>query len=99
MTTTAVKTKLKNNKSELAKEFGIVQLGIFGSVAEGRASKYSDIDLFYDLGENAFLTLRQLEAFENRIKKILQRKKVDLVNLKYMNPIVRFRAEKHFIYV
>lgn len=99
MTTTEVKKKLGKSKNELSEEFGIVHLGIFGSVAEGTANRLSDIDLFYDLGDDNFLTIIQLEAFENKIKKILQRKKVDLVNLRFMNPIVRYRAEKHFIYV
>ena len=99
MTTAEVKQKLGKSKNELTKEFGILRLGIFGSVAEGKANRSSDIDLFYVLGENKFLPISQLEAFENKIKKILQRKKVDLVNLRYMNPIVRYRAEKHFIYV
>jgi|GEM_PF-673713 len=99
MTVEELKHLLSKNKNALAQEFGIRQIGIFGSVAEGRAGKDSDIDLFYDLGEGNFLDLRQLEVFEERVKNILQRKKVDLVNLRYMNPIVRYRAEKKFIYV
>ncbi len=95
----AIKAILTNNKESLAKEFGIRNLGIFGSVAEGRAGEKSDVDLFYELGEGSFLDLRQLEAFEKRIKKILHHRKIDLVNLAYMNPIVRYRAEKNFIYV
>ena len=95
----AIKKKLGKNKAALAEEFDIRKIGIFGSVAEGRANRSSDIDLFYALDEGAFLTLRQLDDFEDRVKQILQRKEVDLVNLRYMNPIVRYRAEKHFIYV
>lgn len=94
-----IKTILSSNKESLSKEFGIRRLGIFGSVAAGKADEKSDIDLFYELGEGSFLDLRQLEAFEKRIKKILHHRKIDLVNLEFMNPIVRFRAEKSFIYV
>ncbi len=61
--------------------------------------KKSDIDLFYELGEGNFLDLRQLEAFEKKMRKILKYRKIDLVNLAFMNPIVRYRAEKNFIYV
>lgn len=94
-----IKTLLANNKASLSKEFGLRSLGIFGSVAEGRADEQSDIDLFYELVENRTLDLRQLAAFERKIKRILQKQKIDLVNLTYMNPIVRHRAEKNFIYV
>lgn len=94
-----IKSLLSAEKEALFKEFGIRKLGIFGSVASGKAEEGSDIDLFYELGEGGFLDLRQLEAFENSIKKLLRHRKIDLVNLKFMNPIVRYRAEKNFIYV
>ncbi len=94
-----LKSILAENKADLVSEFGVQQLGIFGSVAEGKSRQDSDIDLFYDLEDGKFLDLRSLEAFESKIRKLLHRKEVDIVNLRYMNPIVRFRAEKHFIYV
>ncbi|MCF8243728.1 MAG: nucleotidyltransferase domain-containing protein [Saprospiraceae bacterium] len=94
-----IKSILEDNKELLSKEFGIRRLGIFGSVATGNSNEDSDIDLFYELREGSFLDLRQLEAFEEKVKKILQHKKIDLVNLSFMNPIVRYRAEKSFIYV
>lgn len=99
MNADTVKYLLHKNKGVLEREFGILHIGIFGSVATGTADRQSDIDLFYDLEKGKFLTLRQLEAFEQRVKRILQSEKVELVNLRYMNPIVRHRAEKHFIYV
>lgn len=94
-----LKRLLSQNKSELAGEFGICTLGIFGSVAEGRATRSSDVDLFYEMEEGRFLKLQQLDDFEERVRRILHRRKVDLVNLASMNPIVRYRAEKHFIYI
>ena len=94
-----IKTLLAKNKELLSREFGLSSLGIFGSLADGRFGEHSDIDLFYELAENKTLDIRQLEAFEQKIKKILRKRKIDLVNLSYMNPIVRHRAEKSFIYV
>lgn len=99
MTLQEAKQALQKKKSNLAKEFGIVQIGIFGSLAEGRAAKGSDIDLFYVLEDGRHLNLQELDAMEEMIRSILRRRKVDIVNLRFMNPIVRFRAEKHFVYV
>lgn len=99
MTLQEVKQVLHKRKNDLSKEFGIVHIGIFGSLAEGKAGKDSDIDLFYVLEGGKHLNLSELEALEEKIRFILRRRKVDLVNLNFMNPIVRYRAEKHFIYV
>jgi predicted nucleotidyltransferase len=90
---------LHKKKSDLSKEFGIAQIGIFGSLAEGKASKASDIDLFYVLEDGRHLNIKELDSMEEKIRSILRRRKVDIVNLDFMNPIVRYRAEKHFVYV
>lgn len=90
---------LHKKKSDLAKEYGIVQIGIFGSLAEGKATKESDIDLFYVLEDGRHLNIKELDSMEEKIRSILRRRKVDIVNLDFMNPIVRYRAEKHFVYV
>ena len=99
MTLQEAKQRLNKRKLELLEVFGIVEIGIFGSLAEGKAEKGSDIDLFYVLEEGRHLNLEELDLLEQKIQKILRSRKVDLVNLDFMNPIVRFRAEKHFIYV
>ena len=99
MTLQEAKQALQMKKSDLAKEFGIVQIGIFGSLAEGRAAKGSDIDLFYVLEDGRHLNLIELDSLEEKIRSILRKRKVDVVNLNFMNPIVRYRAEKHFVYV
>ncbi len=99
MTLQEVQQILQKKKNDLAKEFGIVQIGIFGSLAEGKARKGSDIDLFYVLEDGRHLNLKELDQLENKIKAMLRRKKVDIVNLDFMNPVVHYRAKKHFVYV
>ncbi len=42
---------LKKNKEKL-KEFGVRRIGIFGSVARGRAGKESDIDVVVEFEED-----------------------------------------------
>jgi len=99
MTLEEAKQALHKKKSDLTKQFGVAQIGIFGSLAEGRAQKGSDIDLFYVLEDGRRLSLVELDALEETIRATLRRRKVDVVNLHFMHPIVRFRAEKHFVYV
>lgn len=99
MTLEAVVHTLSRHKEALKSQYGIRDIGVFGSVATGRAVKQSDIDIFYVMDEGRHLTLTQLDAFETEIKQLLKRRKVEFVNLRYMNPVVRFRAEQHFVYV
>jgi len=90
--------QLKNKKSFLQKEYGISKLGIYGSYARDEAKKNSDIDIFYErdasVKVSGFDLLRIPDMIENDLHI-----KVDFVDLKYMNPIVKHYAQKDFIYV
>ena len=45
---------LRAEKSNLAKEFGVINIGLFGSFARGQSSKNSDIDFIVELREPRF---------------------------------------------
>ena len=45
---------LRAEKSYLTKEFGVVNIGLFGSFATGRSDMDSDIDLIVELTEPRF---------------------------------------------
>ncbi len=45
---------LKAEKSYLTKEFGVVNIGLFGSFATGQSDRDSDIDLIVELREPRF---------------------------------------------
>ena len=89
---------LGTHKESLSKEFGIVSIGIYGSLAEAKAQNDSDIDLFYQLAEGESLGLKELDELEEKIKTILGREDVDIVNFRFMNPIIRYRAQKHLVH-
>ena len=89
---------LTENKEYLKQKFNIKSLGLYGSYARDEQTDNSDIDICYELiDDNKFGYFDFLE-----IEKILAghfNKKIELVNLKYMNPIIKLRAEKELIYV
>jgi len=91
---------LTNKKEELSKKYGITKLGLYGSYARDEATDQSDIDIFYERDSSFelksgldFLTINESLAKELNVSK------VDFVSLKFMNPIVKYYAEKDFIYV
>ncbi|NWF67299.1 MAG: nucleotidyltransferase domain-containing protein [Campylobacterales bacterium] len=88
-------TKLKELKPLYEKD-GFIIKGIFGSVARDEQNENSDIDILYQnskqIGYDEFLEI------ENLLETELNRK-VDLVNIKYINPLIYKTAKKDIIYV
>lgn len=98
MTKDAILAFLRQKKEDFEKMFGIKQIGIYGSYSRGDQHENSDIDIVYNLGDGkkfGYFEYLELEEMLSRQFKT----KVELVNYKYMNPIVKLKAEKEIIYV
>ena len=97
MTKEAVLNFLKEKKEEFRNMFDIEAIGLYGSYSRGDHNEKSDIDIVYVLKEgnkfSYFEYLRLGEILSGQFKK-----KVELVNYKYMNPIIKHKAEKEIIY-
>lgn len=91
--------KLKESKDELTNTFGLKSIGLYGSYAVGKQKNNSDIDLMFELNKGADLNFEKLVLLEEYLKKILNFKKIELVNSKFMNPIVKHNSAKSIIYV
>lgn len=63
---------------------------MFGSIVSGRAHKQSDIDL-------AFLFDRHVDILEltNRVIRLLHNDNVDVIDLRQVNPLLRFSIVKY----
>ncbi len=89
---------LKANKNEFIQKYGIEKLALFGSFARGENRKDSDIDIIYSLKDGVKMNFDNYLNFEDRLKKAFKRK-VDLINEKRVNPLIKITALKEFIYV
>jgi predicted nucleotidyltransferase len=76
----------------LCREYGVVELDVFGSVARGEATDDSDIDFLYVLSDPS-IGIRFFE-FQRRLAEILGRDEedVDLVPKHYLNRVIRDRV-------
>ncbi|MCK4797641.1 MAG: nucleotidyltransferase domain-containing protein [Spirochaetes bacterium] len=89
-------TFLKENKEYLVNNYHISIIAIYGSYARDEATEISDIDIVYEKKDyTSYKTFIEAEEYLNNNFQ----KKVELVNIKYMNPIIKKVAEKDFIYV
>ena len=61
LTQNEIMQKLKLNKSNLEKEFGIKKIALFGSVARGEHTNNSDIDILIDMEQKNYFKLLKIE--------------------------------------
>ncbi len=95
ITKTEILNSIKSEKDFLSREFGVVNIGLFGSYAKGVQSSTSDIDLIVELKEPRFEWMAGLQIYlENklgrRIELVRKQKKQESLFLK--------RIQKDIIY-
>ena len=71
-----IKRAIKSNKKLLKQEYGVKEIGIFGSFARGKPKMKSDIDVLVDFDDVPDLI--KLIQLERKLQTLLG-KKVDLV--------------------
>lgn len=77
-------------------EFGIVRIGVFGSVARGEMADASNVDVVVEIAEPDLLTL---VAIKQELEDLLGQP-VDIVRYRErMNPFLKQRIEQEAIYV
>jgi len=87
---------LRRFKQEFGAEYGITQIGFFGSIARGEETDESDVDVIVDAPE---LGLFAMAGMRLKLEEIF-RKSVDLVvKSEYMQERFKNRIEKEAIYV
>ncbi len=90
-------TYLKQHKSDFVDRYSISKIGLFGSFATENNVDSSDIDIVYETSSKG-LTFKQMNSLENELN-LEFGKNIDLVNFKYMNPLIKRKAIKDIIYV
>jgi predicted nucleotidyltransferase len=89
---------LKEKKEEFRDMFDIKKIGLYSSYSRGDHHEHSDIDIVYVLKDgNKFGYFEYVELGDILSRQF--KKKVELVNYKSMNPIIKRKAEKEIIHV
>jgi len=89
-------SSLKKLKEEVAKEYSVKTIGVFGSVARDEQTGKSDIDLLVEFSKPVgFVTFMRLENFlSERLGN-----QVDLVTPDSLKPVIRQDVLAEVIYV
>jgi hypothetical protein len=89
-------SSLKKLKGDVAREYSVKTIGVFGSVARDEQTGTSDIDLLVEFSKPVgFVTFMRLENFlSERLGK-----QVDLVTSDSLKPVIRQDVLAEVIYV
>ena len=86
---------LRSQQPILKERFGIMRVGIFGSVARDEAGEESDVDVVVEMPADLFAMVHLKEQLEEAFDQ-----SVDLVRYRdRMNPFLKRRIEKDALYV
>jgi predicted nucleotidyltransferase len=89
-------SSLKKLKGEVAREYSVKTIGVFGSVARNEKTGTSDIDLLVEFSKPVgFVTFMRLENFLSE----QLGKQVDLVTSDSLKPVIRQDVLAEVIYV
>ncbi len=86
---------LYNYKKEFAEQYGILKIGVFGSVARDEAGENSDVDVVVQISKP---DLFMLVGIKNDLEERLQRQ-VDIVTYREnMSQFLKQRIDKEAVY-
>ncbi|MBF0293328.1 MAG: nucleotidyltransferase domain-containing protein [Nitrospinae bacterium] len=87
---------LRDYKQNNAEKYGILEIGVFGSIARDEARDDSDVDICVKTKTpDAFALVHIKEEIENLVGK-----HVDIIRVReQMNPFLKKRIEKEGVYV
>ncbi|MFH0775354.1 MAG: nucleotidyltransferase family protein [bacterium] len=93
-----IKQILSEYKEELARNYRIKEIGIFGSYVRGKQNKKSDIDILVDFDEVDIPDLLRFIEMERYLKRLIN-KKVDLVRKGGIRPELKEIILREVIYL
>ncbi len=87
---------LRENREFLFTHFGVTKIGVFGSFAQGKVARRSDIDIVVEM-KKEFKDLRHFFALKRYLERNFRRK-VDLGFLENMKPLIRAKVAENIRY-
>jgi len=81
-----IKEIIRDHRAELVEEFGVAEIGVFGSVVRGEAREDSDVDVLVDFSRP--IGLIRFMRLEYHLQELFGGIKVDLVSRKALKPYI-----------
>lgn len=88
---------LSQNKDRFHKEYNLVKIGIFGSMARNENNALSDIDIIVEFEDNTSELFEKKQNLKNELQAIFN-KPVDICREKYIKQVFREQILSEAIY-
>jgi predicted nucleotidyltransferase len=88
--------QIRKHKAELANDYHVARLGVFGSVARGEATITSDVDILVEFTED--VDIFQFIKLQQYLSDLLG-KKVDLVTPAALKPMIKDKIIREVRYI
>jgi predicted nucleotidyltransferase len=75
----------------VCRRYRVRRLALFGSAVRGELRPESDIDLLVEYDQSNRPGMVEMQELEDRLSALYGRRKIDLVNPKYLNPRLKKR--------
>lgn len=87
---------VRDFEKSAGEDYGIVRIGVFGSVARNQFTENSDVDIVVELKNPSLFTLAGImQSLKNRLNR-----EVDIVRYRdNMSPVLKARIDRDAIYV
>ena len=99
MTRSNIIDLLRSRNREIKERFHAEITAIFGSYARDEQTEESDLDVLYRINDTDRFGLVEIDGLELYIKDLVDVPAVDLVNEKYVNPIIELEIGNELVYV
>ena len=93
-----IKEILKRHEKELKEQYGVKEIGIFGSYLRGDAKEESDLDILVEFEPDTKISLLEFVELENILSDLLEIK-VDLVEKSALKPKIGKQILKEVVYI
>lgn len=91
-----IKALIENNREDLRSQYGVKEIGIFGSFAKGMQNADSDLDILIEFEKPiGFIRFLRLEKMLSELFRI----RVELVTQKALKPCIGQRILSEVVYV
>lgn len=91
-----IKALIENNREDLRSQYGVKEIGIFGSFAKGMQNADSDLDILIEFEKPiGFIRFMRLEKMLSELFRI----RVELVTKKALKPYIGQRILSEVVYV
>ena len=95
----AILSRIRDKQGEIADRCKARIVGIFGSYARDEQKTDSDLDVLYEPLRRDEFSFTELNDLDEYLQKLTKASRIDLVDVKFINPVIELEIQDDIRYV